>query len=327
MPPKSESVKRQEINPQTVPANAIFPEPWWRGVGYNPVNSTDSRSIETSVSAQGCNGGTNLNEVQPPSNEQRTEENGDSAKGSLDAASVLPVGDHGQEQENVHGAATLPAVHADGLVQPPQLELVGHSIACASNPYQDPYYAGMMAAYGHQTVAYPFVGLPHARMPLPLEMAQEPVYVNAKQFPGILRRRRARAKAELEKKLIKNRKPYLHESRHQHAMRRARGSGGRFAKKSETNASNNATGDQGRGSGPTVSSQSASSSGSEPLAIDSAGTWNSPSTQMVNGTLETHSYSNDNGKYQSHHAGFPGSICNPHMNGRDFGQQSRDQFL
>ncbi|KAL9403885.1 hypothetical protein Peur_000857 [Populus x canadensis] len=139
----------------------------------------------------------------------------------------------------------------------PQLG-AGHAMAPATYPYPDPYYRSIFAPYDPQPYppqpygAQPMVhlqlmGIQQAGVPLPSDAVEEPVFVNAKQYHGILRRRQSRAKAESESKAIKSRKPYLHESRHQHALRRARGCGGRFlnSKKKENQEHNEvASGDK-----------------------------------------------------------------------------------
>ncbi|TMS36227.1 hypothetical protein L596_003443 [Steinernema carpocapsae] len=77
------------------------------------------------------------------------------------------------------------------------------------------------------------VGSSHISASAPLAVQSsvkedEPLYVNAKQYNRILKRRLTRAKLEQQGLIPKERRKYLHESRHKHALKRQRGEGGKF---------------------------------------------------------------------------------------------------
>ncbi|CAN6546017.1 unnamed protein product [Malus baccata var. baccata] len=103
---------------------------------------------------------------------------------------------------------------------PPQFG-TGHAVAPGAYPYPDPYYRSIFAPYETQpypsqpygaaqpTVHLQLMGIQQAGVPLPSDAVEEPVFVNAKQYHGILRRRQSRAKAESENKALKNRKVVL----------------------------------------------------------------------------------------------------------------------
>ncbi|XVF74349.1 hypothetical protein PTKIN_Ptkin13bG0103200 [Pterospermum kingtungense] len=155
---------------------------------------------------------------------------------SLYGKSLISASSGGNETQGklVGGQAkSASSMGTQECVFPPSQVDYSKSIAHIPLHYAEPYFNGMVAAaYGPQAmqIHHPqMIAMLPARVQLPMELAgDEPIYVNAKQYRAILRRRQYRAKLEAQNKLIKVRRPYLHESRHLHALQRARGSGGRF---------------------------------------------------------------------------------------------------
>ncbi|GFY97183.1 nuclear factor Y, subunit A6 [Actinidia rufa] len=96
----------------------------------------------------------------------------------------------------------------DSALRPAQIDY-RQSFACIPLSYTDPYHSGLLAAYGpHAMIHCPqMLEMASARVPLPLDLPQdEPIYVNAKQYHAILRRRQYRAKLEAQNRLSKSRK-------------------------------------------------------------------------------------------------------------------------
>ncbi|XP_020242353.1 nuclear transcription factor Y subunit A-1-like [Asparagus officinalis] len=273
MESRTDGADTGEINAQGAVPSTITSHPWWHGPGFGatviPGNATKATIDQSQLHGD-------VNEGRDASKEVQKIRNGSDASFGSEQHNLQPV------------SSTVSPMMPEYLVPHTQLEM-GQTIACPPYSYTDPY-AGMMTPYGPQALMHPqLLGLPHTRMPLPLEMAEEPVYVNAKQYHGILRRRQSRAKAELEKKVIKSRKPYLHESRHQHAMRRARGCGGRFLNTKKTDSAP----DGANSSASNQQTQSASSSGSEPLPSDSSAnpTSSTPTTTQTQSFYEPQQHS------------------------------------
>ncbi|EEE59240.1 hypothetical protein OsJ_11241 [Oryza sativa Japonica Group] len=142
--------------------------------------------------------------------------------------------------ERDHGTKSVLSLGNTEAAFPPSKFDYNQPFACVSYPYgTDPYYGGVLTGYTSHAFVHPQItGAANSRMPLPVDPSvEEPIFVNAKQYNAILRRRQTRAKLEAQNKAVKGRKELLGQQQQQQQQkpppvtaqsptRRARTSGG-----------------------------------------------------------------------------------------------------
>ncbi|KAI0492954.1 hypothetical protein KFK09_027230 [Dendrobium nobile] len=228
------------------PSNGI---PWWNSCGPHillyPTTTNLYASMNTPASNQIKQVENQMLEQESSSTQSSGSSHGELSKESDDSPNEWCLsGQSGsiQDKMNDKGDEHAHEKFKEGQTKPVFLEGKAQvffkptkfdssqSLSYVPYAYADTQYTGGLAAYGSHAVVHPqMIGMPPPRFALPVQPSgEEPIYVNAKQYHAILRRREHRAKLESQSKTVKTRKPYLHESRHQHAMKRARGIGGRF---------------------------------------------------------------------------------------------------
>mmetsp|Transcript_16288 Transcript_16288/g.18120 ORF Transcript_16288/g.18120 Transcript_16288/m.18120 type:complete len:233 (-) Transcript_16288:195-893(-) len=113
------------------------------------------------------------------------------------------------------GALSLPALGVTESSEDPTIALLSllKTTVRNSGAIPQPNY---LPAQMHQTTSHDY---------------EEPIFVNAKQYHRILKRRQQRAKLSQVNKLQKLNNSYIYESRHQNAVKRKRDHTGRFRKK------------------------------------------------------------------------------------------------
>jgi len=137
--------------------------------------------------------------------------------------------EHGDDDDDTtHDGGLTGNVLEGANVLPPIAEVEALGKQIGSRELASHMYTGMV------TPAHPILAPMYTHLPLnpSATMDEMPLYVNAKQYNRILKRRQARAKLESEN-IILPRKGYLHPSRHKWAKGRKRGPGGRFLSKEE----------------------------------------------------------------------------------------------
>nr|APR64131.1 hypothetical protein [Populus tomentosa] len=203
------------------PSGQLSAVPWWTAFGSQAVTGESCGLLRALPVEQLAIGGEAATKQARMSTDRRLDQ------GNITQFTIFP-GDwktSGDEQRNLQAAISLQTALPEYRAH---FDLgFGVPVICTKYPLVDQCY-GVFSTFGHQI---------SGRIMLPMSMTADdgPIYVNAKQYHGIMRRRKSRAKAVLENKSTNSRKPYMHYSRHLHAMRRPRGCGGRFLNTKELN--------------------------------------------------------------------------------------------